>query len=200
MNPESMLVTDEERDQAVATLRTACVDGKLSMEEYAEKVERAVAVQSRAQLSAVMEDLWIVSCSYCGVRARLSDSFCPNCGTRLSSPAQPPARTQGSVQACAPAPALREPVRDPSVGFLLEILPGLFGFLGLGHMYSGQVARGVAFMLVYWAFLFVELMLLMMVVGICLLPFNLLIPIGSAFWLKGEMDRCARLAPPVQAR
>lgn len=71
---------------------------------------------------------------------------------------------------------------------MLELLPGLFGFLGIGHMYVGEVIRGVLLLVGYWAFISFELLTLLGVIGWCLTPLNLLIPIGSAFWLKRDLE------------
>jgi hypothetical protein len=32
----------------------------------------------------------------------------------------------------------------------LEVVPGLFGFWGIGHLYAGRVGTGLALMVSYW--------------------------------------------------
>ncbi len=32
----------------------------------------------------------------------------------------------------------------------LEVVPGFFGFFGIGHLYTGRVGTGVAIMVSYW--------------------------------------------------
>lgn len=122
-----------------------------------------------------------MSCSYCGAKVSRLDAFCPNCGTRLS----------GGTQSLAGVPLssrVKQP-KDSGLAFLIELIPGLFGFLGIGHMYAGQVTRGVLLLIGYWAFISFEILAMLGLVGWCLTPLNVLIPIGSAFWLKREMDR-----------
>ena len=40
--------------------------------------------------------------------------------------------------------------RDPFVALLLEIVGGLFGFLGIGWIYAGKPAHGVLLLVGYW--------------------------------------------------
>ena len=32
----------------------------------------------------------------------------------------------------------------------LEVVPGFFGFFGIGHLYTGKVGTGLGLMLSYW--------------------------------------------------
>lgn len=79
--------------------------------------------------------------------------------------------------------------KDPSTAMILELLLGFFGFLGIGHLYAGRTTTGIVLLLGWWAFLFVEAILMVIVVGFCLLPLNLIVPIASGIWLKNEMTR-----------
>ncbi|MDQ3328422.1 MAG: zinc-ribbon domain-containing protein [Chloroflexota bacterium] len=78
--------------------------------------------------------------------------------------------------------------KDPTTAFIIELIAGIFGFLGIGHIYAGQTTRGVVLLVCWWAFLVVEFLLFFIVIGFCLTPLNLLVPLGSAFWLKREME------------
>ena len=40
--------------------------------------------------------------------------------------------------------------RDPFVALLLEIVGGLFGFLGIGWIYAGKPVYGVLLLIGYW--------------------------------------------------
>jgi TM2 domain-containing membrane protein YozV len=40
--------------------------------------------------------------------------------------------------------------RDPFVAFVLEVVGGFFGFLGLGWIYAGRPAMGIALLIGYW--------------------------------------------------
>ncbi len=103
----------------------------------------------------------------------------PGTGTDYVSPS--PATPYGAP----PAPPA---AKDPTTAFIVELIAGIFGFLGIGHIYAGQTTRGVVLLVCFWAFLVVEILLMFVLVGFCLTPLNLLVPLGSAFWLKREME------------
>ena len=103
----------------------------------------------------------------------------PGTGTDYVSPS--PASPYGT-------PPMPPAAKDPTTAFIAEIIAGVFGFLGIGHIYAGQTTRGVVLLVCWWAFLVVEVLLMAILIGFCLLPLNLLVPLGSAFWLKREME------------
>jgi hypothetical protein len=49
--------SDGERRRVVATLQAACVEGRLNLDEYGQRVEDALAARTRAQLEALLVDL-----------------------------------------------------------------------------------------------------------------------------------------------
>ncbi len=52
-----ILASDAERERASDTLRQASVEGRLTLDEFAERVERALAARTRDELQAVTSDL-----------------------------------------------------------------------------------------------------------------------------------------------
>jgi hypothetical protein len=89
---------------------------------------------------------------------------------------------------------LAPPPKDPTTGLLLELI-GLFGFAGIGWLWAGETAIGVALLLGFWAFLAVEVFLMFIVIGFCLIPLNLVIPIVSGVLLQKRLkERQALLA------
>jgi hypothetical protein len=40
--------------------------------------------------------------------------------------------------------------RDPFIALILEVVGGFFGFLGLGWIYAGRPAIGIALLVGYW--------------------------------------------------
>ena len=52
-----ILASDTERQRSVATLQAACVEGRLSLDEYGQRVETALAARTRAQLDLLTTDL-----------------------------------------------------------------------------------------------------------------------------------------------
>jgi hypothetical protein len=78
------------------------------------------------------------------------------------------------------------PPKDPTTGLLLELI-GLFGFSGIGWLWAGETAIGIGLLLGFWAFLTIEVFLMFIVIGFCLLPLNLAIPIISGVMLQKRL-------------
>jgi hypothetical protein len=76
------------------------------------------------------------------------------------------------------------PRKDRSIALILEILPGFFGFLGIGWIYSGYTVSGVVWLIsmLVWSIFAAFMILLTAGFGcICTLPINLtMIAISSA--------------------
>jgi hypothetical protein len=51
------LIGEAEREAALAQLREACVDGRLTLEEFSDRVEAALTARTSAQLAASVADL-----------------------------------------------------------------------------------------------------------------------------------------------
>jgi hypothetical protein len=85
--------------------------------------------------------------------------------------------------------------KDKTVAFILELL-GIFGILGIGHIYAGLIKQGVI-RLVLWIIILVvgwvaASVLSYFIIGLCMMPFLVIaqigIPIWSAFQIKKKMD------------
>jgi hypothetical protein len=57
----SLRASDDDRDRLVDQLQRHAVAGRLSMEEYAERVDRVLVARTHGELSAVVHDLPIES-------------------------------------------------------------------------------------------------------------------------------------------
>jgi hypothetical protein len=57
VEPPSLLASDAERDQSLELLRSAVVDGRLTLEEFTERVELAQAARTDLELAALSRDL-----------------------------------------------------------------------------------------------------------------------------------------------
>jgi Domain of unknown function (DUF1707)/Cell wall-active antibiotics response 4TMS YvqF len=53
----AILASDAERDHAAALLREAAVEGRLTLEEFSDRISRAIAARTRDELIAVTADL-----------------------------------------------------------------------------------------------------------------------------------------------
>jgi hypothetical protein len=126
----------------------------------------------------------------------------PDFPPRYSSPTQqesgyqPPFFSDVQEQAFMPIP---RPAKEPSTGLLLELL-GLVGFAGIGWLWAGRTGLGLLMLFGFWAFLAVEIMLLFVLVGFCLIPFNFIIPVASALLIQKYLREQSRVyqAPYTQ--
>jgi uncharacterized protein DUF1707/cell wall-active antibiotic response 4TMS protein YvqF len=55
--PPAMLASDRQREQAIATLRDAVVEGRLTLDEYSDRVGIAVGARTTDDLAALTRDL-----------------------------------------------------------------------------------------------------------------------------------------------
>lgn len=85
---------------------------------------------------------------------------------------------------------------DKSIAFILELVGGIFGFLGIGYMYAGDITQGVIrliawFCIVVFAWIVIAV-LTAFLIGICFIPFMLIaqigIPVWSAFSIKKKLE------------
>lgn len=148
------------------------------------------------------------SCQYCGAglpasapegRRETAAARSPDRGGAYTSPADPAPyarQTYGGQYGAPTAPAYapaRVGAKDPNSGLLIELLPGFFGFLGIGWLWAGETALGVALLVGYWCFWGIVAFLTLVTFGflLCLLPiFGLLYiaaPIISAFALQKRL-------------
>jgi hypothetical protein len=85
---------------------------------------------------------------------------------------------------------------DPNTAFLLEIILGFFGLLGIGYMYAGRTNDGVIRLIVWFAYDVLATcmiaLLLSVIVGLACIPIQLIIQIGVPLWsayvLKGQLE------------
>ncbi|HEY8596939.1 MAG TPA: hypothetical protein VIL85_00835 [Thermomicrobiales bacterium] len=145
-----------------------------------------------------------MSCRTCGTLNPDHSTLCEYCGASLptptprrdpfvqrhpsqSTPAYPP------TMAYAVSYPVRGATKDPSAGLLIELLPGLFGFLGIGYLWAGETALGLALLLGYWAFWAIVAVVTILSFGLllCFLPFFILLylaaPIVSALLLQRRL-------------
>ena len=156
-----------------------------------------------------------MDCTVCGYADIEQHRFCPGCGTPVaaSNPGPTTIRTTGqnaspfigSQATTPPAVTIRPPVhtysgavptvKDQNTAYLLELVLGFFGLLGVGYFYAGRTQEAVPRFvgwLVYNAIAYVIISQLMQaVIGYVCIPAQLvvqiLVPLWSASMLKQSM-------------
>ena len=85
---------------------------------------------------------------------------------------------------------------DKGVAFVLELVLGLFGILGIGYIYAGDTTNGILRLVIWiavltfsWVFISI---LMVFIIGICFVPVMLIlqiaVPIWSAMSLKSKLE------------
>ena len=91
--------------------------------------------------------------------------------------------------------------RDPNTAFLIELVGGFFGLLGLGYMYTGRTNDGVVRLILWLLYdiiaVVVITVLLAVIVGIVCIPFQLAIQIGVPIWSATTLKKQMLAEPTV---
>lgn len=79
-----------------------------------------------------------------------------------------------------------------SIAMWLEIVFGIFSILGIGHVYSGRIALGIALMFGWWAFIAIAAFIISITFGLgaCIfVPLFLVVPIISGIQARTYIQR-----------
>jgi TM2 domain-containing membrane protein YozV len=94
------------------------------------------------------------------------------------------------------------PPKDPNTAFLIELVGGLFGFLGLGYFYVGRTNDGLMRLIIFLIYNLIAYVIIVvggsLTVGVlaCICgPIQLAIQIGAAYWSASELKK---QMPPLQ--
>ena len=75
---------------------------------------------------------------------------------------------------------------DEDIAFIIELVGGIFGILGIGYMYAGLVKEGIIRLILWILVLMFGWMiagiLSICLIGLCLMPFLLIAQIGIPIW------------------
>jgi hypothetical protein len=91
-----------------------------------------------------------------------------------------------------PSPYPPEVQGASTTALILEIIFGIFGLLGVGHVYSGRFALGILLMIGWWIFIGIAAFISTLTLGIagCLIgPMYLAIPIISGIQARTYVQR-----------
>ena len=122
-----------------------------------------------------------MNCPRCGATNTETARFCANCAQPLAPQA-----------AAVPQNAAARSAPDPNTAFVLELVLGIFGFMGIGWVYGHRTTLGLVMLLSWW---------LVVVAGIggsvatgffgCLLwlPVHFVAPFISATLVRKELEQ-----------
>ena len=93
-------------------------------------------------------------------------------------------------------PSLGTSGKDPSTAFIIELVGGFFGLLGLGYIYVGRTTDGIVRLLLWMVYVAVAwciaTVLIALIIGVICIPvqivIQIIIPIWSASTLKKQME------------
>jgi len=143
-----------------------------------------------------------VFCPNCGQDNPDKSKFCSNCGASLAADQVGPAqavRPAAVGQQSYPATYLVRPAKDRSVALILEILPGMFGFLGFGWIYAGNLGVGLAWLVGMLIWTGIAAVIAIFSVGIsllCTLPVSIAMIVISAVTLNNYAKKQTALFGP----
>lgn len=94
---------------------------------------------------------------------------------------------------CLAVGKVRNSEYDENTAFLIELLAGLFGFLGIGYIYVGRTNEGVTRLILFFIYnviaWFVISLLFAILIGFCLVPIQLIIQIGVVIWSANTLKK-----------
>lgn len=136
----------------------------------------------------------MITCTACATENPEGARFCSNCGSPLIATVtipEPSPAPETSITA-PPAPVVEQaaplqPTKDRSIALILEILPGLFGFLGIGWLYAGNTTAGILWLVGYllWTFFALVASILSLGIGLlCWFPISIACIVISAVTLN----------------
>ncbi len=82
---------------------------------------------------------------------------------------------------------------DPNTAFIIELVGGLFGLLGIGYFYVGRTNDGILRLILFMIYNIIAwlviILLLAVAVGVCLIPIQLIIQVGAAVWSANMLKK-----------
>ena len=134
-----------------------------------------------------------MNCPRCNAENADHARFCANCGQPLTpqtASLQPiPSTTPMPSSSATPTATTTPP--DVNTAFILEVVLGIIGFMGVGWMYGGQMVIGVGLLMGWWVLMALGIggsLIFTFGFGCCVwIPIQLVAPFISAFILRNQL-------------
>lgn len=83
--------------------------------------------------------------------------------------------------------------KDPNTAFLIELIGGLFGLLGLGYFYVGRTNDGILRLILWLIYNFAAwtgiILGSIIIIGVFCIPIQIIIQIGVAIWSASSLKK-----------
>ena len=124
-------------------------------------------------------------CTKCGVNITDEDTkFCPKCGVSLESKSEKtPIAEEPETKTQHLGSGRRHEWKSEGTTLILTIILGIFGFGGIGHIYLGNITRGIVILIVG---------IILLVVSALTLGIGLIILIPFAIWVVFDARKQCR--------
>ena len=126
---------------------------------------------------------------------------CTSCGRAVCRECATEVQGKLICRNCLAVGRLTTSGRDPNTAFIIELVGGIFGLLGIGYLYAGRTNDGImrlVLWIVYNAIAWIVISLLFtIIVGFVCLPFQLAIGIGVPIWSANTLKKELLQRPSV---
>jgi TM2 domain-containing membrane protein YozV len=125
-----------------------------------------------------------VYCVKCGVNIEdESSKFCPKCGNAIESGTQDTSAHKETKPSPTQNPQRPAEWKSEGTTLILTIILGIFGFGGIGHIYLGNITRGITILIVG---------IILLVISIFTFGIGLLALIPFAIWVVFDARKQCR--------
>ena len=115
-------------------------------------------------------------CTKCGVDIEdESTKFCPKCGTSVGTESTETPTPKETITSTTSTRPQRQPEwKSEGTTLILTIVLGIFGFGGIGHIYLGNITRGIVILIVG---------IILLAVSVVTFGIGLIVLIPFAIWV-----------------
>ena len=115
-------------------------------------------------------------CTKCGINIEdESTKFCPKCGTSVdTNSTETPTPKESTTNTSPSRPQRPAEWKSEGTTLILTIILGIFGFGGIGHIYLGNISRGITILIVG---------IILLIISIFTFGIGLIVLIPFAIWV-----------------
>ena len=124
-------------------------------------------------------------CSKCGVNITDEDTkFCPKCGASVEiDSTETPTSKEPTTNTASTRPQRQPEWKSEGTTLILTIILGIFGFGGIGHIYLGNITRGIVILIVG---------IILLIASALTLGIGLIVLIPFAIWVVFDARKQCR--------